>query len=53
MVAEGVETATQADYLRDRGCDFAQGFLFNRPMRGAEMAILLKRQQLKGLALPV
>jgi diguanylate cyclase (GGDEF)-like protein/PAS domain S-box-containing protein len=51
VVAEGVETATQADYLRDRGCDFAQGFLFNRPMGRAEMTILLKRQKLGVLAL--
>ena len=52
VVAEGVETASQADYLRKRGCDFAQGFLFNRPMGHAELTLLLKRQQLRGLALP-
>ncbi len=32
VVAEGVETAAQAQYLRDRHCPFAQGFLFGRPM---------------------
>jgi diguanylate cyclase (GGDEF)-like protein len=52
VVAEGVETTTQADYLRARGCGFAQGFLFNRPMGHAELTILLKRQQLTALALP-
>jgi diguanylate cyclase (GGDEF)-like protein/PAS domain S-box-containing protein len=52
VVAEGVETTTQADYLRKRGCDFAQGFLFNRPMGHAELTLLLKRQQLGLLALP-
>ncbi|WP_164549832.1 putative bifunctional diguanylate cyclase/phosphodiesterase, partial [Altericroceibacterium xinjiangense] len=28
-VAEGVETAAQADHLRSRGCDFGQGFLYS------------------------
>jgi diguanylate cyclase (GGDEF)-like protein/PAS domain S-box-containing protein len=52
VVAEGVETLTQADYLRQAGCDFAQGFLFNRPMGEAEMTTLLKRQRREVLALP-
>ena len=52
VVAEGIETATQAAYLRARGCDFAQGFLFSRPVDGAEMGALLQRQALEGLALP-
>ncbi|MBB4004600.1 bifunctional diguanylate cyclase/phosphodiesterase [Aurantimonas endophytica] len=30
-VAEGVETLSQAEYLRARGCDIAQGYLFGRP----------------------
>lgn len=32
VVAEGVETRAQADYLRDAGCDYAQGFFFSRPL---------------------
>jgi EAL domain-containing protein (putative c-di-GMP-specific phosphodiesterase class I) len=46
VVAEGVETATQADYLRERACDFAQGYLFNRPMATAELSALLEGQRL-------
>lgn len=32
VVAEGVETTTQALLLRSWGCDVAQGFLYSRPM---------------------
>lgn len=32
VVAEGVETREQADFLRETGCDLAQGFFFSRPV---------------------
>jgi EAL domain-containing protein (putative c-di-GMP-specific phosphodiesterase class I)/FixJ family two-component response regulator len=32
VVAEGVETQAQLDYLRANGCDIAQGYLFSRPL---------------------
>ncbi len=41
VVAEGIETSAQAEYLRAHRCDFAQGYLFARPMPAAELAKLL------------
>ena len=32
VVAEGIETPAQAEYLREHGCDFGQGFLYSRPV---------------------
>ncbi len=32
VVSEGVETNMQVDFLRDIGCDMAQGFIFERPI---------------------
>lgn len=36
VVAEGVETEHQAGWLRDRGCDTFQGYLFGRPSPTAD-----------------
>jgi EAL domain-containing protein len=35
IVAEGVETEDQAQWLRAHGCEVAQGYLFSRPLAGA------------------
>ena len=32
VVAEGVETCSQMEYLREMNCKVIQGFLFDRPM---------------------
>ena len=41
VLAEGVETEAQADFLRGRRCDAMQGFLFSRPLPPAEFEQLL------------
>ena len=45
VVAEGVELPEQLAFLRERGCEFAQGRLFGDAMSGAEFLALLERQQ--------
>ena len=36
LVAEGIETAAQMELVKELGCDYAQGFLFARPLDAAE-----------------
>lgn len=41
VVAEGIETAEQADLLRDLGCLLGQGYFFSRPVPPADTSELL------------
>lgn len=40
VVAEGVETVEQSDYLRSIGCNIVQGFLYAKPCSGAEIPLI-------------
>ncbi|UXD86750.1 putative bifunctional diguanylate cyclase/phosphodiesterase [Thalassolituus hydrocarboniclasticus] len=42
ILAEGVETAPQLEFLRANGCETYQGFYFSRPLPLTELALLLK-----------
>jgi EAL domain-containing protein (putative c-di-GMP-specific phosphodiesterase class I) len=41
IVAEGVETAEQLAFMRERGCQRVQGYYFARPMPPAELPAFL------------
>lgn len=40
--AEGVETQAQADFLRDCGCEYAQGFLYARALPAADFEHMIE-----------
>ena len=40
VVAEGVETDGQLKYLKEQGCDYAQGYLFSKPISAGELTEL-------------
>lgn len=42
VIAEGVETLEQADFLRSIGCEFIQGYLYACPMPGTDFRRLLQ-----------
>lgn len=42
VVAEGVETAAQRDFLHRHGCDFIQGYFYSRPLPVAEFEAFVR-----------
>jgi diguanylate cyclase (GGDEF)-like protein len=48
VVAEGVETRDQMEFLRRHGCDAAQGYLFSRPLPADECFQFFKHGRYPG-----
>ncbi len=46
VLAEGVETESQAAYLGDNGCDQFQGFHFSKPVVASQAFALLQQRNL-------
>ncbi len=44
VVAEGIETVEQLEFLRKHGCPYGQGFLFSEPVPGRAAAMMLERK---------
>jgi EAL domain-containing protein (putative c-di-GMP-specific phosphodiesterase class I) len=49
IVAEGVETAMQRDFLAEEGCAIGQGYLFSLPLAAEDIAWVLRQ----GVTLPI
>lgn len=49
VVAEGVETAEELDFLRAHHCEEAQGYYFSRPVNANAFAVLLENGVSPGL----
>jgi len=46
VVAEGVETKKELEILKEIGCDFAQGYLFSKPLPKTEVEKLLMAKKI-------
>ncbi len=44
VVAEGIETTMQRDFLRDEGCEIGQGYVFSMPLSAEDFSRLLERR---------
>lgn len=45
IVCEGVEQLEQATVLRGLGCDYAQGYLFSKPLQASLIPNMLKKTE--------
>ncbi len=48
VVAEGVENEQQLAFLKEKGCDHCQGFLFSKPVPASEFEARLRKHPRRG-----
>jgi diguanylate cyclase (GGDEF)-like protein len=48
VIAEGVETVDQVEFLRAHRCDQVQGYYFSRPISDSELMVLLETERERG-----
>ena len=53
VIAEGVETIEQADFLRSIGCDYIQGYLYSKPVPESEYETLLSQSHIEATVPPM
>lgn len=51
VVAEGIETQEQENFLKEIGCEVGQGFLFSRPVEEKIFIEMLRKETLKKVAI--
>jgi EAL domain-containing protein (putative c-di-GMP-specific phosphodiesterase class I) len=47
VIAEGVETKTQNQLLKDFGCDYGQGYLYSKPVPASDFEALFCERPVK------
>jgi EAL domain-containing protein (putative c-di-GMP-specific phosphodiesterase class I) len=52
VIAEGVETETQNQLLKDFGCDYGQGYLYSKPVPANDFEALFYERPVKPKSKP-
>jgi diguanylate cyclase (GGDEF)-like protein len=53
VIAEGVETEAQANFLLSAGCAYAQGYYFSHPVNAERATELLQRGKIASTGMPI
>ncbi len=43
IIAEGIENASQAAFLKEHLCDYGQGYLYSKPISAKKIGDLIRR----------